>query len=148
VLTGAEGEYLRRHYVFGNSGALYLWPEEAQPRLRWLPFTVYLHEFVRPDEDRDLHNHPWHLSLSLVLSGGYEEERLTEGGVLCRRLRPGHLNVLRRDDFHRVVRLRGRSTWTLFVSGRYAGPWGFRDRETREYTGFRAYLRARGRLYG
>ena len=140
------GEYLRRHYVFGDDGALGHWPEGTKARLRWLPFAVYLHEFIQPDKDRDLHNHPWRTSLSLVLVGGYDEERFIEDGVGVRSLRPGRVNVIRRDDYHRVVRLRAPTAWTLFVSGKYVGPWGFKDRETRRYTGWRKYLRAQGRL--
>lgn len=147
VLHCLGGEYLRRYYVFGDAGALHLWPEGTKARLGWFPFAVYLHEFVQPDEDRDLHNHPWGMAVSLVLVGGYDEERFGSDDVVLRRLRPGRVNIIRRDDFHRVVRLRGGSTaWTLFITGTYVGPWGFRDRTTRQYTGWRRYLRQRGRL--
>jgi len=140
------GPYLMRYYVFGDDGALSHWPVGTQPRLKWLPFAVYLHEFLQPDEDRDLHNHPWRTSFSLLLVGGYDEERFVGDGVGVRRLGPGRLNVIKRNDYHRVVRLHGDSAWTLFVTGKYVGPWGFRDRETRRYTGWRKYLRAQGRL--
>ena len=38
------------------------------PRNRW--FNIYLHEFVRDDDDRALHDHPW-WNISIVLRGGY-----------------------------------------------------------------------------
>lgn len=117
------------------------------PRLGWLPFTVYLHEFIQPDEDRDLHNHPWDVAYSLLLAGGYDEERFGDEDIVRRHLRPGRVNKILRDDYHRVVRLHGgTTTWTLFVTWAYVGPWGFRDWETREYTPWRRYLRERGRL--
>lgn len=146
VIYCEGGEYLMRHYVFGDDGVLGHWPEGTKARLAWLPFVVYLHEFKQPDEDRDLHNHPWSTSYSLLLVGGYDEERFVGDGVGVRKLGPGRVNVIRRDDYHRVVRLHGASTWTLFVTGKYVGTWGFRDRETRKYTVWSRYLRERGRL--
>ena len=34
---------------------------------------LYVHHFLRSDQDRDLHDHPWHFT-SLILWGGYVEE--------------------------------------------------------------------------
>ncbi len=48
--------------------------------LRWwlIPrnkyFNIYLHKFLRDDEDRATHGHPWK-SLSIVLKGDYIEHR-------------------------------------------------------------------------
>ncbi|SID67872.1 Protein of uncharacterised function (DUF550) [Mycobacteroides abscessus subsp. abscessus] len=54
---GAEGEapYLLRWYVI--------------PRNRWL--NIYLHKFLRDDDDRALHDHPWWF-VSLMLWGQYK----------------------------------------------------------------------------
>lgn len=47
--------------------------------LRWrlLPrnpvFNVYLHQFLRSDDDRALHDHPWLFNVSLLLRGPYIE---------------------------------------------------------------------------
>lgn len=40
------------------------------PRNRY--FNIYLHKFLRDDEDRALHDHPWK-SLSIILKGKYIE---------------------------------------------------------------------------
>ncbi len=129
-----DGEdYLLRYYVCGRLPTKY-WPG-AHPRLGWLPFSVYLHRFLRPDQDRALHNHPWGRSVSFVLSGGYLEERLDESAftrvdgqmIVIRRLRAPAINVIRRDDYHRIAELHGR-VWTLFITGRKVGGWGYRDR--------------------
>lgn len=42
------------------------------PRNRY--FNIYLHKFLRDDEDRACHSHPWK-SLSIILKGNYIEHR-------------------------------------------------------------------------
>ena len=135
-----EGEpYLWRYYVCGDPGALNLWPEEVKPRFAWLPFTVYLHGFLKPDATRDLHNHPWEKAWSFVLHGGYDEERHVGDEIVERRIRPGRLNRIYRDTFHRVLRLHADPVWTIFVTGKFSGMWGFRDRETGEFIPWREH---------
>lgn len=91
------------------------------------PFSLYLHRFVREDMDRDLHSHPWKFAISFVLAGGYDEERLMkDGSVVLRRIKPFRFNILRSTSFHRVDKLHGRETWTLFFAGPKFGTWGFR----------------------
>lgn len=126
--------YFRRYYVVGNYPAKY-WPQPAaRQRLPWLPFTVYLHRFERPDRDRALHNHPWRWAVSLCLRGGYVEERaLPDGDTELRRLRPGRLNLIRHGAFHRILRLMGPCNWTLIITGPVVSRWGFRDLETGQY---------------
>lgn len=43
-------------------------------------FNIYFHQVFRSDDDKALHDHPW-WSFSIVLSGGYYEHRILEGGV-------------------------------------------------------------------
>jgi hypothetical protein len=110
---------------------------------RRLP-AVYLHYFFRGDLDRELHSHPWSYGVSLILSGGYVEERydgpldqIAPSKVRTRTLRPGSVNVIRHDTYHRVHMING-TTWSLF----FAGPrvvatrgedWGFVSPATAEY---------------
>lgn len=57
VVIGDEGrDYLRRWHII--------------PRNRW--FNIYLHQFLRSDDDRALHDHPW-LNCSILLLGNYIE---------------------------------------------------------------------------
>lgn len=107
--------YLERYYILGRRASERL-PEGCE-RLRWLP-TVWVHHFVRPDAGRAQHNHPWWWALSVILRGGYTEER----GRVARRVT--RVNFITRGTFHRVAQLHGR-TWTLFITGAYAGTWGF-----------------------
>jgi hypothetical protein len=91
--------------------------------------SVYLHYFHRGDEDASLHNHPWRRSYSLILTNGYREERWDSKTktVITRTLRPGSINRIMADDFHRVELLDPtRGAWTLFFTGsRVKEPWGF-----------------------
>lgn len=106
---------------------------------------IYLHYFYRGDAERDLHNHPWSKSISVILSGGYTEERLAEGQsgranykVIKRSIRSGSINIINGDDFHRVE-LTGKPTWTLFTSGKKIKDWGFLLRDSGKYLQHETY---------
>lgn len=125
---------LPRRDILAENGRVYLERYRVlgwMPGSRWRGPSVYLHRFVLPDQDIALHNHPWPRCVSLVLAGGYTEERLAYAypddhlHVRARRLRPGRLNVIRPDDYHRVARLHGTETWTLFVVWPRTRSWGF-----------------------
>ncbi|MCP5136550.1 MAG: hypothetical protein H6981_07105 [Gammaproteobacteria bacterium] len=95
---------------------------------RLLGLTIYLHRFVGPDGDRHVHNHPWRLSLSIVLRGGYREARLVSFAPYQTREREVRwINLIRRSTFHRIVgATRPGDTWTLFIhTTRRLGAWGF-----------------------
>ncbi len=65
--------------------ALRRWPDRVIGKkenpylLRWhlIPrnaiFNIYLHKFMRSDDDRALHDHPWSWNISLILRGEYIE---------------------------------------------------------------------------
>ena len=112
LIDGESGEpYLERYYLFGLAG-----------------WHVYLHRFVDSDPDRGLHDHPWGSAVSLVLAGGYDEIRAERGNPRrsrVRRVRPGRLNRLRGEDYHRVVLRDGIPAWTLFAHGPRVKGWGF-----------------------
>lgn len=97
---------------------------------KWLGFTAYLHRFVSPDGDEEVHDHPWHFALSLILCGGYREERMTrlcidKGWVsVFKHLKPWRLNVIRGVDFHRIRETKP-ETWSLFIHRPTVKPWGF-----------------------
>lgn len=115
----------------------YLWPPRPRGKDDDTSFAVFIHFFHRGDEDRDQHNHPWDLSASLILSGGYREER----GNDVRIVRPGSINIIRGTDFHRVDLLEPScGCWTLFVAGRRSQDWGFRDHVTGEFIPWRTYV--------
>ena len=92
------------------------------------PTAVFIHKFHRGDIDREEHSHPWDVSMAIVLAGGYRE---TRNGEIHREYRPGDMNIIRADDYHKVELLDpGLGSWSLFVAGRGVSGWGFRDPRT------------------
>lgn len=89
---------------------------------------VFIHHMITSDPDPELHDHPWLESVSVVLAGSYTELR-RDGRV--RLLRQGDSNVIRGDDFHRV--LIEDDCWTLFMHGPRVKSWGFLDERTGAY---------------
>ena len=104
-----------------------------------LPFgyQVYLHRFVASDPGRGLHNHPWKGALSLVLSGKYEEIRMTDGhadhALRTRMVRAGRLNWINGSVFHRINLNNDSEVWTLFIHGPKAKSWGFLQNQGNRY---------------
>ncbi len=104
-----------------------------------LPFgyQVYLHRFVASDPGRGLHNHPWQRAMSLVLSGHYEETRMTnakhENILIKRQLGAGSFNWIKGNIFHRINLPAGSECWTLFLHSPSAKSWGFLRHEQHRY---------------
>lgn len=98
--------------------------------LRWwiIPrnpiFNIYLHRFLRSDDDRALHDHPW-LNLSIILEGAYTEETISAGGVHRRQIRSAGQFKIRRAKFAHRVELHDGPCWTLFITGPRLRNWGF-----------------------
>lgn len=144
TIRGNDGSpYLSRHSLVRRSWLPKCWPFTSLP-------SVYLHYFHRGDEDPQLHNHPWPYSVSLILTGGYHEERRVEGKIHSFIYRPGNINIIRRDDYHRVELLDpARGAWTLFLAG-FGGrvpddSWEFWDRQTGVYTPWQEFVKQRPR---
>lgn len=109
-------------------------------------FGLYLHYFHRGDEDAALHNHPFKWSYSLILTNGYSEERWDAKAqkIITRLLRPGSINRIMADDFHRVDLIDPtRGAWTLFLSGpRINDAWGFWWPGVHEFIHWREFTRS------
>lgn len=106
--------YLNRYYLAA-----------ADPIRRTAP-ALFLHQFLSSDRMGELHSHPWLWGVSVILVGGYREDRCTGDGVVeVREYGPGDVNVIRAADRHRVDLVDGRECWTLFLAGPYDRPWGF-----------------------
>jgi hypothetical protein len=114
---------------------------------------ISLHHFHRSDEDLELHSHPWGWSFSIILTGGYEEERrvgwggmygYTVTGVVKATFRPGRFNIIRANDFHRVLLLDPQhGAWTLFAHGPRIQDWGFWDPLTGIYEAWQPFIARR-----
>lgn len=114
VIGGAEDPYLRRWYLIPRNPLI----------------NVYLHQFLRSDDDRALHDHPWWF-VSLILRGGYYEH--TPGGIRWRGA--PSIAYRRATHIHRVELPGGpegsgrendeEPCWTVIVTGRRSRSWGF-----------------------
>ena len=97
-------------------------------------FNIYLHHFLRDDDPRALHDHPW-ASISILLSGKLIEHTVAYGGVRG-------LQVLQKGDVkyrparfaHRLElekyqlpfgRPTSKHAWTIFITGPVIRKWGF-----------------------
>ena len=109
-------------FVIGGAGDPYLrrwWMIPRNPL-----FNVYLHHFLRSDDDRALHDHPW-INLSILLAGQYDEHTIAAGGLNVRsRRRAGAWQLRGAKAAHRIELVDG-PCWTLFVTGPRIRQWGF-----------------------
>lgn len=90
--------------------------------------NVYLHRFEGSDDDRALHDHPWH-SLSILLKGRLREyvfsNALPPGKMIEIRHPSRFLPVFRRATHaHRLELIQG-PAWTIFITGPRFRQWGF-----------------------
>lgn len=108
VIGGDERPYLKRWWLI--------------PRNRVC--NIYLHHFLRSDDDRALHDHPW-VNLSILLAGEYTEHTIAAGGIHHRiRRRAGDMKLRRPSAAHRIE-LHAGPCWTLFLTGPTVRSWGF-----------------------
>lgn len=108
VIGGPDNPYLHRWYMIPRNPVL----------------NVYLHKFLRSDDDRALHDHPW-VNLSVLLRGEYTEHTIAAGGVNYRKVyRTGDWKFRWPTDAHRIE-LHDGSSISLFVTGPRVRTWGF-----------------------
>jgi hypothetical protein len=126
----------RPHFYIGGKENPYMLRWYLIPRNRW--FNVYLHKFLRDDDDRALHDHPWSF-VSIVLSGEYYEwmpdtEAESHGlkNVIRRTRRAAGSIAFRSAEHRHMVQLPKRKSdgepvpcWTLVFTGRKWREWGF-----------------------
>lgn len=114
---------LGKHRIPNPDGSAYLdrWPLF---RIPWGP-RLFLHRIYTKDPDRPVHNHPWAWAKALILSGGYTEERTSDGSLYrMRTYGPGAVNGLGLADYHSILHVLP-NTWTLFLTGPRVRDWGF-----------------------
>lgn len=134
IIGGTDDPYLLRWYVIPRNPL----------------FNVYLHKFLRSDDDRALHDHPWWF-VSLILKGGYtevtENGRTARSGLIGGRYKGWDRTIAFRTAMfrHRVelwpemrhmqfsdgtfsklkTQVGVRPCWTLIITGRRSRTWGF-----------------------
>lgn len=141
-IMSADGTemYMGRWWLFNPYSR-----ETHRPALWWCPWSFRIHHIMRPDEDRDLHDHPWN-ARTIILRGWYTEERLdlatsvdmlTPGRPLLwlpgdeiRKLatsqrNPGDTARLNHGEYHRIDQVSPGGVITLFITSKWRGDWGF-----------------------
>lgn len=108
LIGGPIDTYMRRWYVIPRNPV----------------FNIYLHEFLRSDDDRALHDHPW-WNLSVLLDGEYTEETIAAGGVHKRVVYKSGQIKFRLATFAHRIELHAGSCRTLFLTGPMIRTWGF-----------------------
>lgn len=129
-IRGPNGSvYMERYWLFNP------YPPESSGKRAWwkFPISIRLHRIMRPDGDRHLHDHPWN-ARTCILRGHYDEVRLERPYVAIGdfatvetiyRRKAGATAQLRFGEYHRILRVSDGGVWTLFITGRYRGTWGF-----------------------
>ncbi len=131
ILCPDGSTYMERYWLFNP----YPHSEPQNRKRNWFPISVRLHKIMRPDSDRHFHDHPWN-ARTIILRGNYSEVRPLNDPmlqVLLRDLCDGHHYTrkagdtarLRFGEYHRIVSVSDGGVWTLFVTGKYRGTWGF-----------------------
>lgn len=128
-VIGDNSPYMLRWWVLPPN--LRLSHERGEP-VASKHFKVYVHKFLRSDDDRALHDHPWWF-VSLVLRGSYLE--YTPGCGLPHLRKPGSIAYREATTRHRVSLVNGwgrdhrtygpQPCWTLIVTGPKVRDWGF-----------------------
>lgn len=133
--------WLFNPYPFGNQA------EGDGHYIKWLP-SIRIHQIMREDIDRDLHDHPWD-ARTIILDGWYQEQRpavqdadgqwlfdkdcvggvWTEAGQKNVRgvypRRTGYTGTLKFGQYHRINQVSTGGVYTMFITHKYHGTWGF-----------------------
>jgi hypothetical protein len=136
-IVGADGTvYMERYWLFNpypaaSDGCSRRWGD-------WMP-SIRLHKILREDQDRHLHDHPWD-ARTVILRGWYNEDRLVHHGpcpgldwatmpvtssIVRYGRRASDTAPLHFGEFHKITEVSPGGVWTLFITFKYRGTWGF-----------------------
>ena len=117
VIGGQESPYLKRHFLIPRNPV----------------FNIYVHQFLRSDDDRALHDHPWLFNCSILLEGDYIEHTprdvfLREAGEWKFRW-GGAAHRVELIEIPEVPEIGLKHTvlpcWTILITGPRIREWGF-----------------------
>lgn len=107
IIGGEDAPYLRRWWIISRNRF----------------FNIYLHQFLRSDDDRALHDHMY-VNVSYLLEGTYVEHTIAQGGVNHeQRYFAGDLRFRLPWTAHRIEV--DQPCWSLFITGPRMRDWGF-----------------------
>jgi hypothetical protein len=110
--------YMHRWWLFNPFAAR----SGSGTRYPWCPISIRVHHILRRDHDRALHDHPWN-ARTIILRGWYHELREDDRFHIRE---AGDTAALRFGEFHRILEVSPGGVYTLFITGRYRGTWGFK----------------------
>lgn len=130
----APDQIIRRRGDGTNNPYMLRWFLFRSQRFDKLP-RLYLHKFLRSDDDRAPHDHPWWF-VSIILKGSYTEyswvsdddfeiRRRTAPSIAFRGLNTRHRVELDREWYDDFRRDRYKSVWTIILTGPDVRGWGF-----------------------
>ena len=143
-ITSADGQdlYMGRCWLF-NAYSKDANGDPGPARIKWLP-SIRIHHICRPYHDRHLHDHPWN-ARTIILRGWYREIRMVaypESGSPMVEVdfpRPtGYTGRLLFGEYHRITEVSPGGVWTLFITWKKRGRWGFLKDGVKVY--WRTYL--------
>lgn len=109
--------------IIGGASRPYLLRTFLIPRNRL--FNAYVHLFLRSDDDRAHHDHPWP-SLTIVLANELTEVTIAAGGIERRQiLRAGDFRFRHTGRIAHRIELHNGPAWTMFLTGPRYREWGF-----------------------
>ena len=119
ILSPDETEvYMNRYWLFNPIGSDYT------RKYPFIPFSIRIHNILRHDQDRHMHDHPFN-ARTWIMRGGYNEVRLVDGHVVEIERRAGDTSTLGFDSYHKITRIEDGGALTFFMFGPYKGQWGF-----------------------
>lgn len=120
---GMPGEWREPDVVIGGHDDPYLKRWHLIPRNR--ACNAYLHLFLRSDDDRALHDHPW-VNCSILLGGSYTEHTIDAGGIHRHTIRQaGDVAFRPSGKIAHRIELHDGPCFTLFLTGPIYRRWGF-----------------------
>ena len=121
TIDGVPLRYMQRWWLFnaypGQPGG----PTKARWYSDLLP-AARIHRIWLPDIDQHPHDHPW-AARTIPLRNWYREQRAGEDHT--RLVKPGMSAKLELGTYHQIVDLPADGVWTLFITWKYQGTWGF-----------------------
>ena len=134
---GIDG-IMSRYWLFnpydedgGNGGK-----EKKRSWLRNFLPSIRLHCIYGSDPDRHLHDHPWDCR-TIILRGCYWEMVLNQEhepmlpdhpgnfGYMVNMRSAGDTKAFKPLEWHKVDSVDPSGVWTMFITWKYKGPWGF-----------------------
>ena len=115
--------YLERYYLF------------LKDRIDF-PFNIFIHKFIKGDDETDLHDHPWGY-FTLILYGGYWEYEYAnklqpvdnnlykDEKIIKYWRKPGYWSTRNANYSHRIEIDKNKGCITLFIPYKKYKDWGF-----------------------